>query len=98
MVHIDAGVNAAYEDVRNDKSDTNWLLLAYADEKGDMLKLLATGTRGLEEFKSHLKSDEASFGYIRMVVGNDELVSIVFKTPCSPVAPNSSSLAGVARK
>ena len=32
------------------------------------------GAGGLEEFKKHLVDKEAYFGYIRMVVGNDELV------------------------
>ncbi|KAJ3366855.1 hypothetical protein HDU91_001708 [Kappamyces sp. JEL0680] len=73
MVNIDAGANAAYEDVRNDKTETNWLILGYADEKGESLKVVKTGTGGLEEFKTQLKDDEAYFGYVRMVVGNDEL-------------------------
>lgn len=32
------------------------------------------GAGGLEEFKKHLVDKEAYFGYIRMIVGNDELV------------------------
>lgn len=29
MVKIDSACSAAYEDVRNDKSETNWLLMGY---------------------------------------------------------------------
>ena len=82
MVQIDSGVATVYEDVRNDKTPTNWLILGYTDDKGEVLKTVATGnhisqgTGGLEEFKKNLKEDQAYFGYIRMVVGNDELVSI----------------------
>ena len=93
MVQIESNVAAVYEDVRNDKTPTNWLLLGYADEKGETLKLVKTGMRidwanrfdpvdnalsgtgGLEEFKKQLVDKEAYFGYVRMVVGNDELVS-----------------------
>ena len=73
----------AYEDVRSDKTPTNWLIVGYGDEKGETMKLVATGinnaflilgTGGFDEFKKNLKADEAYFGYVRMVVGNDELV------------------------
>jgi hypothetical protein len=36
--------------------------------------ILILGTGGFEEFKKNLKPEEAYFGYVRMVVGNDELV------------------------
>eukprot|EP00842_Homolaphlyctis_polyrhiza_P003315 jgi/Hompol1/3985/HPOL_003426-RA len=73
MSTLDAGVAAAYEDVRNDKTETNWLLLEYLDDKSDTLKVASTGKGGLAEFKSNLKEDKAAFGYLRMIVGNDEL-------------------------
>jgi hypothetical protein len=73
MATIESGVSAAYDDVRNDKSETNWLLLEYLDEKSDTLKLAGSGKGGLAEFKSSLKVDKAAFGYLRIVVGNDEL-------------------------
>lgn len=47
MVQIESNVAAAYEDVRNDKTATNWLLLGYADEKGETLKLVKTGKHSL---------------------------------------------------
>ncbi|KAI9099489.1 hypothetical protein DFS34DRAFT_617729 [Phlyctochytrium arcticum] len=73
MVQFEGDVAAAYDDVRNDKTDTNWLLLTYNDEKADVLTLSATGTGGLDEFVGKLKDDQAAFGYLRMTVGNDEL-------------------------
>ncbi|KAI8898330.1 hypothetical protein BC833DRAFT_590190 [Globomyces pollinis-pini] len=73
MVNIDASVSVAYEDVRNDKTATNWLIMGYVDEKGETLGLVGTGNGGLAEFKTKLKDDQAYFGYVRMVVGNDEL-------------------------
>jgi hypothetical protein len=41
---------AAYDAVRSDKDDTNWLIISYAAATGDALKLTATGTGGFEEY------------------------------------------------
>ncbi len=43
MVQIESNVATAYEDVRNDKTPTNWLLIGYGDEKGETLNLVKTG-------------------------------------------------------
>jgi hypothetical protein len=43
MVQIDSKVAAVYEDVRNDKTATNWLLLGYADDKETTLQVSAQG-------------------------------------------------------
>jgi len=37
-------IRDAYEDIRNDKTETNWLLLDYASPKEDRLVLTGTGT------------------------------------------------------
>ncbi|KAJ1987889.1 hypothetical protein H4R33_002659 [Dimargaris cristalligena] len=63
----------AYEDVRDDKTATNWLLLEYESDKKDDLKLSKTGEGGLQEFVKELKPDQAAFGYIRVPISNDEL-------------------------
>ena len=36
-------VAAVYEDVRNDKTDTNWCILGYTDDKGEALDLVSQG-------------------------------------------------------
>ena len=41
---LEGDINAAYEDVRNDKTDTNWILLSYLDEKSDKIGISAKGT------------------------------------------------------
>ncbi|KAJ1918909.1 hypothetical protein IWQ60_007373 [Tieghemiomyces parasiticus] len=66
-------IAAAYEDVRNDKSETNWLSLEYVSDKKDELKLAKSGSGGLTEFVKELKPDQAAFGYIRVPISNDEL-------------------------
>ncbi|KAI8848303.1 hypothetical protein BC829DRAFT_427709 [Chytridium lagenaria] len=73
MVDIPKDASVAYEDVRNDSTETNWLLLEYVNDKTDALQVAGTGSGGLSEFVSHLRDDQASFGFIRVVVGNDEL-------------------------
>ena len=51
-------INAAYEDVRNDKTDTNWILLGYEDEKGDGIKLVSSGNFYNFNIKSIIKELE----------------------------------------
>ncbi|GAA5911288.1 coactosin family protein [Sporobolomyces salmoneus] len=64
-------IREAYEDVRNDKTETNWLLLDYASAREDRLVLTGTGNGGLTEFKQNLQEENASFGYIRVKYAND---------------------------
>ncbi|GAA5940383.1 hypothetical protein JCM10213_007518 [Rhodosporidiobolus nylandii] len=67
----DPAIAAAYDDVRNDKTDSNFLLLDYAGERTDKLTLTTTGSGGLEELKTHLKDGNASFAYVRVKYSND---------------------------
>ncbi|GAA6027184.1 hypothetical protein JCM8097_002464 [Rhodosporidiobolus ruineniae] len=62
----DSAIAAAYDDVRSDKSETNWLLLDYQGDRSDKLGVTATGSGGLEELKGHLKDENASFAYVRV--------------------------------
>ena len=84
MAIIDQTVQDGYNDVRNDSTLTNWfiffkkrVLFGYEDDKFDRVLLLNKGNGGLEEFKKELKEDQASFGYLRIVIGNDTLVNII---------------------
>ncbi|CAH7671619.1 hypothetical protein BY996DRAFT_6433819 [Phakopsora pachyrhizi] len=65
-------IQDAYEDVRNDKTPTNWLILNYESEKSDSLRLYRTGSEGLEELKGLLENDQASFVYSRITYSNDK--------------------------
>ncbi|GAA5824545.1 hypothetical protein JCM5353_007238 [Sporobolomyces roseus] len=64
-------IKQAYEDIRNDKTETNWLLLDYVSPKEDRLVLTATGSGGLTELKDNLKEENASFAYVRVKYAND---------------------------
>ena len=63
---------SAYLEVRDDKSDTNWLLLDYESEKSDKLKLSQVGTGGLNELREALDDSKASYAYVRITYANDK--------------------------
>lgn len=44
---LQGDINAAYEDVRYDKSETNWILLSYVDDKSDQIAISAKGKKSL---------------------------------------------------
>ena len=62
---------SAYEAVREDKNDTNWLIISYASAVGDKLKLSETGTGGLSELASKLDPSQAQYAYARVEYAND---------------------------
>ncbi|BGP40018.1 hypothetical protein JCM10450v2_003998 [Rhodotorula kratochvilovae] len=64
-------IKDAYEAVRSDKDDANWLLLDYAGDRSDKLVLTSTGTGGLDELKTKLQDSNASFAYVRVKYAND---------------------------
>ncbi|KAI9346396.1 Cep120 protein-domain-containing protein [Zopfochytrium polystomum] len=87
MVDIAGDIADVYEEVRADGNDTDWLLLEYESDKKDALRLAGKGTGGITEFKQNLKEDQAGFGFIRVIVGNDELSrrsKFIFVTWCGP--------------
>ncbi|CAI2183485.1 8989_t:CDS:2 [Funneliformis geosporum] len=69
----DPEICEAYEEVRDDKNETSWLILQYVSDRSDKLILKSKGTGGLQEFVEKLDENQAAFGYIRLNVSNDEL-------------------------
>jgi hypothetical protein len=65
-------VVSAYLEVRDDKNDTNWLLLDYESGKSDKLKLSKVGTGGLTELREALDDSQASYAYVRITYANDK--------------------------
>ena len=63
---------SAYLEVRDDKIDTNWLLLDYESEKSDKLKVSQVGTGGLTELREALDDSKASYAYVRITYANDK--------------------------
>ncbi|THW39835.1 hypothetical protein D6D25_04809 [Aureobasidium pullulans] len=83
----DPEIATAYEDVRSDKSATTWMVLKYISGTSDALKLDSTGEGEISEMVEHLGDDEATYAFVRMTVGNDELsqrVKFVFVSWCGP--------------
>lgn len=81
----DPEIANAYEDVREDKSATTWMVLKYISGTSDALKLDSTGEGDIAEMVEHLGDDEAAYAFVRMTVGNDELsqrVKFVFVSWC----------------
>ncbi|KAJ4474191.1 actin depolymerizing protein [Lentinula lateritia] len=68
----DPQITEAYQDVRSDKTDTNWLLIDYESDRSDTLKLTQTGTGGLAELREVLDDSRASFAYVRVQYSNDK--------------------------
>ncbi|KAI8636372.1 hypothetical protein BD408DRAFT_426238 [Parasitella parasitica] len=72
LIVNDTAILETYEDVRNDKSETNWAFFDFADGRPDRLQVAGSGSGGLDEFVEQLKSDVAGWGYLRMNMSNDE--------------------------
>ncbi|KAJ6588762.1 actin depolymerizing protein [Mycena capillaripes] len=68
----DPAIDEAYQDVRSDKTDTNWLLLDYENDRSDKLQLTSTGTGGLGELRDALDDGKASYAYVRVAYSNDK--------------------------
>jgi len=62
---------AAYDAVRSDKDETNWLIISYASAVGDALKLTGTGNGGLDELATKLDDSQAQYAYVRVEYAND---------------------------
>jgi hypothetical protein len=65
-------IREAYDDVRSDTTDTNWLLITF--EEGSNNKkwaLVGKGSGGLEELKSKITPEFLGFGYLRVTSGDE---------------------------
>jgi len=82
----DPAIAQAYNDVRT--KDNNWLLIGYQDNK--TLKLVGTGSGGVEELAGHLSDDACFFGYLKVQLKDDEttrtkFIFFTWKGDTSPV-------------
>ncbi|KAK3586525.1 hypothetical protein CHS0354_035061 [Potamilus streckersoni] len=60
-------IREAYDDVRDDKTETNWCILKY---EGDKISLESRGV-DMDEFRSHFTDDQRVFGFVRMYTGDE---------------------------
>mmetsp|Transcript_13473 Transcript_13473/g.23272 ORF Transcript_13473/g.23272 Transcript_13473/m.23272 type:complete len:142 (-) Transcript_13473:101-526(-) len=70
MANIGDGVAEAYEDVRNDKTDTTWALFKYVDKK--TIDLDSKGTGDVDELAEKFNDDESAFAFLRVTTGDEE--------------------------
>jgi len=66
----DSQIDEAYQKVRQDKGDINWLLLGYESNK--KIVLTSSGSGGVNELATKLTSDNCYFGYARVTIKADD--------------------------
>ncbi|GAM25883.1 hypothetical protein SAMD00019534_090580 [Acytostelium subglobosum LB1] len=73
-------IKAAIGDLRNDKTPTDWVLLSFETPKSKKVKLLASGSGGVEALLNQLSDDLVGFGLVRKidVIDNSETVKYAF--------------------
>lgn len=67
----DPAIAQTWEELRRDDSEKNWLLVGYDENQKDTLKLVASGSGGMNELKQHLDANQVLYGVFR-VVGVDQ--------------------------
>eukprot|EP01120_Amphizonella_sp_Union-15-10_P007105 TRINITY_DN2365_c0_g1_i1.p1 TRINITY_DN2365_c0_g1~~TRINITY_DN2365_c0_g1_i1.p1 ORF type:complete len:153 (-),score=31.79 TRINITY_DN2365_c0_g1_i1:89-511(-) len=60
----DPEIFEAYNRVRSNNDDTDWLILDYTNNT--TLKVGATGSGGAEELSSHFKNNAVQYGYVKI--------------------------------
>lgn len=73
-----AAWESAFAAVKSDTDDTNWLLIGYENPK--TLKILGSGSGGVDEMASHLDDTQIFYGYFRVVEQVDKSVTAKFGT------------------
>jgi hypothetical protein len=67
MVKIEdeAALIEAIKDVRNDSTETNWVLAGHVEGNLDTVRLVGSGVGGVDELVSHLDSSTVQYGFVR---------------------------------
>ena len=64
-------IREAYEDIRNDSTTTDWMLITYAEGSDKVWALLEKGEGGLDALKEKLNPSFRGYGYLRVVAGDE---------------------------
>lgn len=75
----DSNILEAYEKVRDDSNEQDWMLMGYGTSK-KALQLYNSGNGGLKDFVAHLPENEVLYGYVRMLYGDSGRAKFVFIT------------------
>jgi hypothetical protein len=68
---VSPDILAAYEAVRSDKDDTNWLIISNASPSASELTLSKKGAGGLAELAAALDDSDVQYAYARVEYAND---------------------------
>jgi len=71
-------IKAAINDVRNDSTPTDWVLLGYESPKSSNFVLLGSGTGGANELATHLEPSMVGFGLVRKTDRIDDSETVKF--------------------
>eukprot|EP01119_Soliformovum_irregulare_P015231 TRINITY_DN4261_c0_g2_i1.p1 TRINITY_DN4261_c0_g2~~TRINITY_DN4261_c0_g2_i1.p1 ORF type:complete len:147 (-),score=39.13 TRINITY_DN4261_c0_g2_i1:142-582(-) len=66
----DPAIAESYNDVRDDKSETNWALYGY--EGNNKLVFVEKGAGGIAELKEKFNPDQAQYAFVRIISGDTE--------------------------
>lgn len=72
------GLAAELADVRNDDTDTNWVLATYEDPNAPKIVLLAKGSGGIPEMRGHLNPQNVAYGLVRKNEKIDDSIAVKF--------------------
>lgn len=71
-------IKSAINDLRNDSSETDWVLTGFVEGSQNVVGLIGSGSGGVEELKSHLRDNNVYYGMVRRVDYVDEHKTIKF--------------------
>ncbi|KAH8170521.1 cofilin/tropomyosin-type actin-binding protein [Sarocladium implicatum] len=62
----------AYEAIRSDQDQTNWLLLSHDDRNSPKLTLKGSGSGGMEELQACLRDEDVQYGLVQVPCANED--------------------------
>jgi len=58
-------------DVRDDSSETDWVLFGHAASGKDVIKVVGKGSGGFDEMEQHFQDEDIVYGVLRVVVEDE---------------------------
>ncbi|KAI8807232.1 hypothetical protein BJ742DRAFT_813864 [Cladochytrium replicatum] len=77
-LHNEKEVLGALESVRDDKNETNWVVLTHHNDDPNSLELQATGSNGFAGLQAALTADKVQYGLLRITTRVDLSVTVKF--------------------
>jgi len=77
-IQVADGVREAIKDVRDDSTETSWVLVGYEGKKGTSLICLGTGSGGVDEMLGLLEDDMVGYALVRKTEKIDETLAVKF--------------------